>query len=72
MRRTITAVAAVAALATLTAEPHVARAAEPVMVDGSSTVCPITEAMAEELQKAEKGRPQVTVGISGTPIGSSR
>ncbi len=37
-----------------------------VRVDGSSTVFPITEAMAEEFQKAERGRTQVTVGISGT------
>lgn len=37
-----------------------------VQVDGSSTVFPITEAMAEEFQKAEKGRTHVTVGISGT------
>lgn len=40
--------------------------AETVKVDGSSTVFPITEAMAEEFQKAEKGQIQVTVGISGT------
>ncbi|MCO6413445.1 MAG: PstS family phosphate ABC transporter substrate-binding protein [Thiogranum sp.] len=37
-----------------------------VKVDGSSTVFPITEAMAEEFQKAEKGKTMVTVGISGT------
>ncbi|MGQ9830908.1 MAG: PstS family phosphate ABC transporter substrate-binding protein [Thermochromatium sp.] len=37
-----------------------------VKVDGSSTVFPITEAMAEEFQKAEKGQTKVTVGISGT------
>jgi len=41
-------------------------AAEVVKVDGSSTVFPVTEAMAEEFQKAEKGQTQVTVGISGT------
>ncbi|MFY8088566.1 MAG: PstS family phosphate ABC transporter substrate-binding protein, partial [Rubrivivax sp.] len=33
--------------------------------DGSSTVFPITEAVAEEFQKANKGM-KVTVGISGT------
>ncbi|HAG90466.1 MAG TPA: protein sphX, partial [Bdellovibrionales bacterium] len=32
----------------------------------SSTVFPITEAMAEEFQRAEKGKVRVTVGISGT------
>ncbi|MEO5357107.1 MAG: PstS family phosphate ABC transporter substrate-binding protein [Nitrospirae bacterium YQR-1] len=37
-----------------------------VKVDGSSTVFPITEAVAEEFQKAEKGKIKVTVGISGT------
>jgi len=35
-----------------------------VQIDGSSTVFPITEAMAEEFQKATKIR--VTVGLSGT------
>lgn len=36
-----------------------------IKVDGSSTVFPITEAMAEEFQKANKDV-KVTVGISGT------
>ena len=36
-----------------------------VSLDGSSTVFPISEAVAEEFQKAEKGT-RVTVGISGT------
>ncbi len=36
-----------------------------VKVDGSSTVFPITEAVAEEFQKIHRGV-QVTVGISGT------
>ncbi|MFN9507151.1 MAG: PstS family phosphate ABC transporter substrate-binding protein [Rubrivivax sp.] len=39
--------------------------AQTVKVDGSSTVFPITEAVAEEFQKANKGM-KVTVGISGT------
>lgn len=43
-----------------------AYAAEVIKVDGSSTVYPITEAVAEEFQKAEKGKTKVTVGISGT------
>ncbi|OGS94934.1 MAG: protein sphX [Gallionellales bacterium RIFCSPLOWO2_02_FULL_57_47] len=43
-----------------------AHAADLVKVDGSSTVFPITEAIAEEFQKAEKGKTMVTVGISGT------
>jgi phosphate transport system substrate-binding protein len=37
-----------------------------VKIDGSSTVFPITEAVAEEFQKAKKGAVRVTVGISGT------
>ncbi len=37
-----------------------------VKVDGSSTVFPITEAVAEEFQTAERGKTMVTVGISGT------
>jgi len=37
-----------------------------VKVDGSSTVFPITEAVAEEFQKAKKQAIKVTVGISGT------
>jgi phosphate transport system substrate-binding protein len=36
-----------------------------IAVDGSSTVYPVTEAVAEEFQKANKGT-RVTVGISGT------
>jgi phosphate transport system substrate-binding protein len=36
-----------------------------VTLDGSSTVFPISEAMAEEFQKANQGT-RVTVGISGT------
>ena len=35
-------------------------------IDGSSTVYPITEAVAEEFQKAKRQAVQVTVGISGT------
>ncbi len=37
-----------------------------VKIDGSSTVFPITEAVAEEFQKAGSGSVRVTVGISGT------
>jgi len=40
--------------------------AQIVKVDGSSTVYPITEAVAEEFQKAKKNAVKVTVGISGT------
>jgi phosphate transport system substrate-binding protein len=37
-----------------------------VKIDGSSTVFPITEAVAEDFQNAMKGAVKVTVGISGT------
>ncbi len=37
-----------------------------IRIDGSSTVYPITEAVAEEFQKAKRGAIKVTVGISGT------
>ncbi len=37
-----------------------------IKIDGSSTVFPIAEAMAEEFQKEKKGQYRVTVGISGT------
>lgn len=40
--------------------------AQIVKIDGSSTVFPITEAVAEEFQKAKRGKIRVTVGISGT------
>jgi phosphate transport system substrate-binding protein len=40
--------------------------AQTVKIDGSSTVFPITEAVAEDFQKAQKGKVKVTVGISGT------
>lgn len=44
-----------------------AHAAAPVIkIDGSSTVYPITEAVAEEFQKEKRGTAKVTVGISGT------
>jgi phosphate transport system substrate-binding protein len=44
--------------------PGGARAEQVVKIDGSSTVYPITEAVAEEFQKATGTK--VTVGISGT------
>lgn len=42
-----------------------ARAAT-IKIDGSSTVFPVTEAVAEEFQKEKQGAQKVTVGISGT------
>ncbi len=43
-----------------------ASAQQLIKIDGSSTVFPITEAVAEEFQKTKKGTVRVTVGISGT------
>jgi len=51
------------ALATVLSAPAFAQGL--VKIDGSSTVFPVTEAVAEEFQKANKGS-KVTVGISGT------
>jgi phosphate transport system substrate-binding protein len=44
----------------------VAAQAQVVKIDGSSTVFPITEGVAEDFQKMKKGAIKVTVGISGT------
>jgi len=55
----------VALMALLGLAPTVARA-QIVQIDGSSTVFPVTEAVAEEFQKVKKGKIKVTVGISGT------
>lgn len=50
----------------LTFLPGLASAQATVKVDGSSTVFPITEAVAEEFQNSVNGKTRVTVGISGT------
>jgi phosphate transport system substrate-binding protein len=55
-----------AALALAQGLPTPAMAQEIIQIDGSSTVYPITEAMAEEFQAASGGKYRVTVGISGT------
>jgi phosphate transport system substrate-binding protein len=54
-----------AGIAALAAAPRGAQA-ETVKIDGSSTVFPITEAVAEEFQIQKRGKVRVTVGISGT------
>jgi phosphate transport system substrate-binding protein len=46
--------------------PTPATAQQTIEIDGSSTVFPITEAMAEEFQNESGGKYRVTVGISGT------
>src|SRR3990167_1562024 len=60
----INSLLAISALAFLGAMPSVG-VAQVVKIDGSSTVYPVTEAVAEEFQKANKGL-KVTVGVSGT------
>jgi len=50
-------------MAALAATPAFAQI---VKVDGSSTVYPVTEAVAEDFQKAKRQQIKVTVGISGT------
>jgi phosphate transport system substrate-binding protein len=54
------------------ASPKAARAEETVKIDGSSTVFPIAEAVAEEFQLSKRGGVRVTVGISGTGGGFKR
>ena len=46
--------------------------AQTIKVDGSSTVFPITEAVAEEFQIQKRGKVRVTAGISGTGGGFKR
>jgi phosphate transport system substrate-binding protein len=61
-------IGAAAAWLSLALSPVAAVAAEGglVKVDGSSTVFPITEAVAEEFQIQNRGKVRVTVGIAGT------
>src|SRR5688500_16108428 len=58
-------IAALAALLTACGSAGGNNKAGAVKIDGSSTVFPITEAVAEEFQKQSAGT-KVTVGISGT------
>lgn len=55
-------------VALLYAGSHAAHADQSAMIkiDGSSTVYPLTEAVAEEFQNANRGKVRVTVGIAGT------
>ena len=46
--------------------PGVSGETSVIKIDGSSTVFPVTEAVAEEFQKEKRGSVNVTVGISGT------
>jgi phosphate transport system substrate-binding protein len=57
--------AGIAALGVAIAGPALAQT-RTIAIDGSSTVFPVSEAVAEEFQKAKRGQVRVTVGISGT------
>jgi phosphate transport system substrate-binding protein len=54
------------------AAPQFAHAQSVIKMDGSSTVFPIAEAVAEEFQISKKGKVRVTVGIAGTGGGFKR
>jgi len=60
----VVAVAATLGWAAMGAAP--VQAQETIKIDGSSTVFPITEAVAEDFQTSKKNKVRVTVGISGT------
>jgi phosphate transport system substrate-binding protein len=59
------------ALAALIAAAGLAQA-QVIKIDGSSTVYPITEGVAEDFQKMKKNVIKVTVGISGTGGGCKK
>jgi phosphate transport system substrate-binding protein len=46
--------------------PQLAQAQASIKIDGSSTVFPISEALAEEFQIQKRGKVRVTVGVSGS------
>jgi phosphate transport system substrate-binding protein len=52
--------------------PERAIAQSVIKIDGSSTVFPIAEAVAEEFQISKRGKTRVTVGIAGTGGGFKR
>jgi phosphate transport system substrate-binding protein len=60
------ATAVVAAGGLVATSGQVFAQAKTIAIDGSSTVFPVAEAIAEEFQKANRGKVRVTVGISGT------
>jgi phosphate transport system substrate-binding protein len=65
------AIAALSATVSLSVPVALAQSSE-IRIDGSSTVFPITEAVAEEFIAATGGATPVTVGISGTGGGFSK
>ena len=55
-----------------TASAQIAALEGNIDIDGSSTVFPITEAMAEEFGNATNGNVRITVGVSGTGGGFNK
>jgi phosphate transport system substrate-binding protein len=74
LRNTSRAVVAVAAALAISASAALAQTAAPftIQVDGSSTVFPISEAVAEGFQQQTQGRIRVAVGESGSSAGLRR
>ena len=68
---TATATATAAATTTATATPTAMALSGTIQVDGSSTVFPVTQAVAEEFRKEQPGV-QVNVAVSGTGGGFKR
>jgi phosphate transport system substrate-binding protein len=66
LKRAVFAAVAAGSIAGATTTTSAAGAAELIKIDGSSTVYPITEAVAEEFGAESDGQVRVTVGISGT------
>ncbi len=66
--KAVTSIGAAAIATALASAIAPAAFAQPktVTFDGSSTVFPVTEAVAEDFQRARRGAVRVTVGISGT------
>ncbi|MGH9161513.1 MAG: PstS family phosphate ABC transporter substrate-binding protein [Vicinamibacteraceae bacterium] len=71
MRSSVRLAGAVAALALAAVGIVGCGSRQAIRIDGSSTVYPITEAVAEEFQREQSGT-RVTVGISGTGGGFQR
>jgi phosphate transport system substrate-binding protein len=66
------AAAALTGLITTGGAAGIAGAETIIAIDGSSTMYPITEVVAENFQKEKKGAVKVTVGISGTGGGFAK
>lgn len=64
--KSISAIALTAATVGLSVSAVQSQSPTTIKVDGSSTVFPITEAVAEDFQNERRGATRVTVGISGT------